>query len=85
MCNKLFESLQVLSVELHVVVSSALHPQRLHWALTALVKCQAVREIDDLVLRPMDHKYRRRYLGNLVDALDQKQKLEKLGVTLQKY
>ena len=72
MCNKLFESLQVLSVELHVVVSGALHPQRLHGALTALVQRQAVGEVDDLVLRAMDHQHWGRHLGDLVDASEEK-------------
>lgn len=67
-CDKLFEPLQVLSVELHVVVSGALHPQRLHGALAALVQRHAVGEVDDLVLRAVDHKDRRCNLGNFVDA-----------------
>lgn len=67
-CDKLFEPLQVLSVELHVVVPGALHPQRLHGALAALVQRHAVGEVDDLVLRAVDHKHRRRNLGNFVDA-----------------
>lgn len=70
MCNELFESLQVLSVELHVIVSGPFHPERLHGALTALVQRQAVGEVDDLVLRTVDHQNGRRYLRNLVDALE---------------
>ncbi|TNN50009.1 hypothetical protein EYF80_039817 [Liparis tanakae] len=70
MCNKLFESLQILSVELDVVVSGPLHPERLHGALAALVQRQAVGEVDDLVLRAVDHQHGRRHLGNLVDALE---------------
>lgn len=69
MCHKLFESLQVLSIELHVIVPGALHPQRLHGPLAALVQRQAVREVDDLVLRAVDHQHWRRYLRDLVDAL----------------
>lgn len=56
-CDKLFESLQILSVELHVIVSSPLHPERLHRALTAFVQRQAMGEVDDLVLRAVDHQY----------------------------
>lgn len=74
MCNKLFESLQVLSVELHIIVSSPLHPERLHWALTAFVQGQAVGEVDDLVLCTMNHQHWRCYLGNLVNAMKKKTK-----------
>lgn len=55
-CNELFKSLQILSVELHIIVSGPLHPERLHGALAALVQRQAVGEVDDLVLRTMDHQ-----------------------------
>lgn len=74
MCNELFESLQVLSVELHVIVSSPLHPERLHGALTAFIQRQAMGEVDDLILRTVDHKNRWRYLRNLVDALEEEDK-----------
>lgn len=57
MCNKLFESLQVLSIELHVVVSGTLNPEWLHGALTAFIQRQAMGEVDDLVLRTVDHQY----------------------------
>lgn len=70
MCNELFESLQVLSVELHVIVSGPLHPEWLHGALTAFIQRQAMGEVDDFVLRTMDHKNWWRYLWNLVDALE---------------
>lgn len=58
MCNELFESLQVLSVQLHVIVPGPLHPERLHGALTAFIQSQAMGEVDDLVLRTVDHQYR---------------------------
>lgn len=58
MCNKLFESLQVLSVELHVIVSSPLHPERLHGALAAFIQCQAMGEVDNLILSTVDHQNR---------------------------
>ena len=76
--DELFESLQVLSVELHVVVSGPLHPERLHGALTALIQRQAVGEVDDLVLCAVDHQHRWCYLGNLVDALKWEQKGKRL-------
>lgn len=57
MCNKLFESLQVLSIELDIIVPGSLHPERFHWALAALIQCQAMGEVDDLVLCTMDYKY----------------------------
>ena len=67
--HELFEPLQVLSVELHVVVPRPLHPQRLHGPLAALVQRQAVREVDHLVLRAVDDQHGRRHLGDLVDAV----------------
>ncbi len=70
MCNELFESLQVLSVQLHVIVPGPLHPERLHGALPAFIQSQAMGEVDDLVLRTVDHQYRWCYLRNLVDALE---------------
>lgn len=75
MCNKLFESLQVLSIELHVIVSSPFHPEWLHGALTAFVQSQTMREVDDLVLCAVDNEYWRRYLRNLIDAVEK----EKFG------
>lgn len=38
MSHKLFESLQVLSIQLHIIVSGSFNPERLHWALAAFVK-----------------------------------------------
>lgn len=58
MCDELFESLQVLSIELHVIVSGPLHPERLHGALATFVQRQAVGEVDDLVLCTVDHQHR---------------------------
>lgn len=66
--DELLESLQVLGVELDVVVPGALHPQGLHSTRAALVHSQAVREVDHLILRAVDHQHRRRHLGHLVDA-----------------
>lgn len=71
MCNKLFESLQVLSIELHIIVSSPFDPERLHRALTAFIQSQAMREVNDLVLRAMNNQDRRRYLRNLIDAVEE--------------
>ena len=68
MGHKLFETLQVLAVELHVVVARPLHPQRFHGPLAALVQRKAMGEVDDLVLRAVDHQHRGRHLGHLVDA-----------------
>lgn len=72
--DELLESLEVLAVELDVVVPGALHPQRLHGPLTALVQSQAVREVDHLVLRAVDHQHRRRHLRDLVDAAGRRDK-----------
>lgn len=70
MRDKLLESLQILSVEFHVIVSSPFHPQRLHGALAALVQRQAVGKVDDFVVRAVDHQNRRGYLWNLVNAME---------------
>lgn len=84
MCNKLFESLQVLSIELHIVVSSPFNPEGLHGALTAFIQSQAMREVDDLVLCAMDNKYWRRYLRNLINAVEE-DKLSMNSLVLKMY
>lgn len=56
--DELLESLEVLAVELDVIVPGALHPQRLHGPLAALVQGQAMGEVDHLILRAVDHQYR---------------------------
>lgn len=78
MCNKLFESLQVLSIELHVIVSSPFDPEWLHGALTTFVQSQTMREVDDLVLCAVDNEYWRRYFWNLIDAVE-KEKFESMN------
>lgn len=69
MCNKLFESFQVLAIELHIIVSGPFHPEWLHGALATFIQSQTVREVDDLVFCPVDNEYWRRYLRNLIDAV----------------
>ncbi|TNN75631.1 hypothetical protein EYF80_014181 [Liparis tanakae] len=71
--DELFESLQVLGVQFNVVVTGALHPQRLDGAGAALVHGQAVGEVDDLVFRTVDHQHWGRHLGHLVNAVKQKE------------
>lgn len=66
--HKLFQALQVLSIKLHVVVASTLHPQGLDGPLTALIQGQAVRKINHLVLCTMDYQDWRRHLGDFVNA-----------------
>lgn len=84
MCNKLFESLQVLSVELHVIVSSPFDPEWLHGALTTFVQSQTVREVDDLILGAVDNEYWRRYLRNLIDAVEKEKFGSVNGLVLKK-
>lgn len=55
MCHKLFEPLQVLSIQLYIVMSGSLHPERLNRTLTSFVQRQSVGEVDDLILCTMDH------------------------------
>lgn len=58
MCHKLFESLQILSIELHIIVPSPFHPEWFHGALAAFVQRQAVGEVNDLIVRTVDHQNR---------------------------
>lgn len=66
--HKLFQALQVLSIQLYVVVSRTLHPQRLHGPLAALVKGQSMGKINHLVLRTMDHQHRRGDFRDFINA-----------------
>lgn len=75
MRDELLQSLQVLCIELDVVVACPLHPQRLHSPRTALIHGQPVREVNDLVLRPMDDQHRGGDFGDLVDAAKYNQEL----------
>lgn len=62
------QALQILAVQLNVIVSRSLHPQRLHSLGAALEQRQAVGEVDHLVLCSMDDQHRRRDFGHLLDA-----------------
>lgn len=62
------QALQVLAVQFDVVMPRPLHPQRLHGFGAALEQGQAVREVDHLVLRPVNDEHRRRDFGNFLDA-----------------
>ena len=45
-----------------------LNPERLHSSGTSLVDSEAVGEVDNLVLRAVDHQDWGRYSGNFVDT-----------------
>lgn len=62
------QAFEVLAVQFDVVVSSSLHPQRLHGFGAALVQGQAVGEIDDLVLGPVDDQHWRRDFRHFLNA-----------------
>lgn len=85
MCNKLFESLQVLSIELHIIVSSPFDPEWLHGALTTFIQSQTMREVNDLVLCAVDNKYWRRYLRNLIDAVEKEKIVSMNSLVLKMY
>lgn len=70
MCNKLFKSLQVLSIELHIIVSSSFDPEWLHGSLTTFVQSQTMGEVDDLILCAVDNEHWWCYLWNLIDAVE---------------
>lgn len=72
MSHKLFQALQVLSIQLYVVVSRTLHPERLHGPLAALVQGQPMGKIDHLVLRPVDHQHRRGDFRDFINAIEKK-------------
>ena len=60
-----------------LVISSHLHPQRLHCSWAPLVNGEAVREIYDLVLRPVDHQHWRHHPGDLVDTENIQQSIDR--------
>lgn len=62
------QALQVLAVQLNVIVSRPLHPQRLHSLGAALEQSQAVGEVDHLVFCPVDDEHRRRDFGHFLNA-----------------
>lgn len=66
--DKLLESLQVLGVKFDVVVTGSLHPQGLDSTWAALVHGQAMGEVNNFVLRTMDHQHWGGHLGYLVNT-----------------
>ena len=68
MVDKASKSVQVLSVQLHVVVASALHPQWFDCARCSLVDGQAVGEIDDLIVSAVDHEDSGGHSSDLLNA-----------------
>lgn len=54
MRDKSSKSVQVLSIELHVIVACSLHPQWVNCAGSSLVHCEAVGEINDFVFSPVN-------------------------------
>ena len=68
---------QVSSVcRILLAILSHLHPQRLHCSRAPLVDGEAVREIYDLVLRPVNHQHRRHHPGDLVDTENIQQSID---------
>jgi len=55
-------------MQLDVVVSCSVDPQRLHGSRTALVDHLTVRKVDHFVVSSVNHKNNRRYAGHFVDA-----------------
>lgn len=66
--NEAAQALQILAVQLNVIVSRSLHPERLHSLGAALEQSQAVGEVDHLVLCPMDDEHGGRDFGYFLDA-----------------
>ncbi len=62
------QTLQILAVQLDVVVSCSLHPERLHSLGAALEQSQAVGEVDHLVLGPVDDEHGGRDFGHFLNA-----------------
>lgn len=66
--NEAAQALQILGVQLNVIVSRSLHPERLHSLGAALEQSQAVGEVDHLVLCPMDDEHRGWDFGYFLNA-----------------
>lgn len=68
MSHKLFQALQVLSIQLYIIVSRTLHPERLHGPLAALVQGQPMGKINHLILCTVDHQHWRGDFRDFVNA-----------------
>lgn len=66
--NEAAQALQILAVQLNVIVSRSLHPERLHSLGAALEQSQAVGEVDHFVLCPMDDENGGRDFGYFLNA-----------------
>jgi len=53
--NEGFKSFKILVVQLYIIVSSSLNPQRFHSSGTTFVDCKTMREVNNLVLSAMDY------------------------------
>ena len=71
--DELLESLQVLGIQFDVVVASSLHPQGFDSTGAALVHGQTMREVDDLILRTVDHQHWGCHLGHFVNTAEREQ------------
>lgn len=57
MSNKSSKSVQILSIELHIIVPRPLYPEGVDCARGSLIYCKAVGEINYFVFCPMNDQY----------------------------
>lgn len=80
--NKTPQTLQILAVQLNVIMSRPLHPQRLHSFRAAFKQGQPVREVYHLVFCAVDDQYRRADFGNFFNTKKKKKTKIKEIITL---
>lgn len=62
------QSVQVLAIQLDVIVTGALHPQRLYSSWTTFEDGQTMRVVNHVVLRPVDDQNWRINSGHFVNT-----------------
>jgi len=70
--NETYQSLQVLFMQLNIIVSGTVDPQRLHCAWTTLIDHLTVRKVNNFVVGSMDDENHRRNAGHFINATNSK-------------
>jgi len=66
--NEAYQPLEILFMQLYIIVSSTINPQRLNGPRTTLVDHLTMGEVDNFVVSSMDHKDHRCNTRYFVDA-----------------
>ena len=55
--NESSQPIKILSIQLYVIVAGTLYPQWLHGPWRSLKEGKAMREVDDVIVSPMNDQY----------------------------